>query len=114
MTPADSLAQHRAFLAEIGEDVVVRRYAGTGPSRVPADVTVRARVMGYKPAEVVGAVVQGDLLVIALADTLAALLPLKTSDVLVIRGVEKRVMAVDDNTRRVGGTLIALEIQARG
>jgi len=114
MTPADSLAQHRAFLAELGENVVVRRYAGTGPARVPTDVTVRARVMGYKPAEVVGAVVQGDLRVIALADNLAALLPLKTTDFLVIRGAERRVMAIDDNTRRIASTLIALEIQARG
>lgn len=114
MTPADSLAQHRAFLAELGEDVVVRRYAGAGPARVPTDVTTRARVMGYRAAELVGPIVQGDVKVIALADMLAALLPLRTTDFLVIRGVEKRIMAIDDNTRRIAGTLIALEIQARG
>jgi hypothetical protein len=31
-----------------------------------------------------------------------------------VRGKVKRIKAVDDNTRRIGGTLIALEIQAGG
>jgi hypothetical protein len=114
MTADEALAQHRAFLAEIGEDIVVRRYSGTGPTRTATDVTTRARVTGYQPRELVGAIVQGDRKVIALADNVAALLPLTTTDKLVIRGHEVAIKAVDDNTRRISGVLIALEIQAAG
>jgi hypothetical protein len=70
--------------------------------------------MGYQPKELIGAIVQGDRKVIALIDALGALLPLTTTDKLVIRGREVAIKAVDDNTRRIGGTLIALEIQAAG
>jgi len=97
-----------------GEDVIIRRYAGSAPSRRAADVTTRARVMGYAPQQIIGSVIQGDVRVIALVDTLSGLLPLTTNDKVVIRGVEKAIRAVDDNTRRVAGTLIALEIQVRG
>lgn len=114
MTPAEALDQHKRFLAEYGENVVVRRYSGTGPARTPTNVTTHARVMEYKQAELVGSIVQGDVRVIALAETLAALLPIRTTDFLVVRGRELAVQAVDDNTRRIAGELIALEIQARG
>jgi hypothetical protein len=108
------LASHRAFINEIGEDIIVRRYTGVAPNRVAHDTTTRARVMGYQPKELIGAIVQGDRKVIALIDALGALLPLTTTDKLVIRGREVAIKAVDDNTRRIGGTLIALEIQAAG
>lgn len=114
MTPAEALALHRAFINEQGEDVIVRRYSGTGVARVPADVTTKARVIGYAPGQLVGGIVQGDVKVIALVDTLSGLLPLTTNDKLVIRGAEKAIKGVDDNTRRIQGTLIALEIWARG
>lgn len=107
MNAAEAFAQHRAFLAEIGEDVIIRRIG------VP-DVTVRARVVGYKPDELVGPIVQGDVKIIALVDTLGDRLPLTTNDSAVVRGKVKRIKGVDDNTRRIGGTLIALEIQAGG
>ena len=51
---------------------------------------------------------------IALVDTLSAILPLTNDDKLVIRGAEVAILAVDDETRRIHGTLIALEIQVRG
>lgn len=114
MTPAESLASHRAFLAELGETVIVRRYSGTGPSRPHVDTATMARVMGYAPKDLVGSIVQGDRRVIALVDALSAVLPLTTSDKLVIRGREVAIKAVDDNTRRIQGVLIALEIQAEG
>lgn len=114
MTAEEALAQHQSFISELGEDVVIRRYTGTGPARVAIDTATRARVMGYQPKDLVGAIVQGDRRVIALVDTLSAVLPLSTNDKLVIRGREVAIKAVDDNTRRIGGTLIALEITAAG
>ncbi|WP_296741435.1 hypothetical protein [Mesorhizobium sp.] len=105
MTADEAIAQHRAFLAEIGEDILIRRVG------VP-DVTVRARVMGYQPKELIGTIAQGDVKIIAMAEALADRLPLTTNDAVVVRGKEISIKAVDDNTRRIGGTLIALEIQA--
>jgi hypothetical protein len=88
---------------------------GPGQGRAPAaEVAVLARVLSYQPHEIVGSVVQGDRRVIALVDALGALLPLTTADKLVIRGREVAIKAVDDNTRRVAGTLIALELQVQG
>lgn len=51
---------------------------------------------------------------IALVDTLSAILPLTNDDKLIIRGVEVSVQGVDDSTRRIQGALVALEIQVRG
>lgn len=102
------------MIAAVGETIHVRRYTGTGPTRTYVDAATTARVTGYAPRELVGGIVQGDRKVIALVDTLGAVLPLTTSDKLVIRGREVAIKAVDDNTRRIGGVLIALEIQAAG
>lgn len=114
MSAQEILAAYRRSMDEVGEDIIVRRYTGVAPSRVSHDTTTRARVMGYQPKDLVGAIVQGDRKVIALVDTLSAVLPLKTSDKLVIRGLEVSIKAVDDNSRRIGGVLIALEITAAG
>jgi hypothetical protein len=114
MTPADALDQHRRFVRENGGTIQVRRYSGTGAARTHIDTPTLARVMGYQPKEIVGSIVQGDRKVIALVDTLSAILPLTNDDKLVIRGIEVAILAVDDETRRIQGTLIALEIQVRG
>jgi hypothetical protein len=125
LTPAESLASHRAFMAELGETVLVRRYSGAGAARSKVEASILARVMGYAPKDLVGTIVQGDRRVIALNDpaavvpagkvALASLLPLNdATDKLVIRGREAAIKAVDDNTRRIAGVLIALEIQAAG
>lgn len=105
MTPDEALASHRAMIREIGEDILIRR-----PGE--ADVTVRARVIGYQPKELIGPIVQGDVKIIVLVDTLGALLPLTTNESAVVRGRVLAIKGVDDNTRRIGGTLIALELQA--
>jgi hypothetical protein len=55
MTPAEALDQHRSLLAEDGEDVTVRRYAGTGASRAVASKAVaRGRVIGAGAKPLVG------------------------------------------------------------
>jgi hypothetical protein len=107
-------AATRAMVDEIGEDVVFRRFTGSGTPRPKTDVTAKARVMGYKASELVGPIVQGDRRVIAMAEDIATLLPITTNDKVVVRGRELAIKAVDDNTRRIGGTLIALDIQVGG
>lgn len=127
MTPDRALASHRRLLAEDGTGTVtVRRYAGTGAGRaVAASADALAKVAMYKPEQIVGAVVQGDRKVILLNDpaasvpsgkvALSSLLPLsKYTDRLLIGGVEVSIEGVDDQTRRIQGVLIALEIQVRG
>lgn len=113
-TPAQWLAITRDRILADGETVLVRRYSGTGPTRTKVDTAAQARVMGYLPRDLVGSIVQGDRKVTMLVDTLSAVLPVTTSDRLVIRGREVAIKAVDDNTRRPQGVLIALEIQAEG
>lgn len=114
LTAARAAADYAAAMDRFGEDIIVRRYSGPAASRTHIDTTVRARVMDYQPTELVGGIVQGDIKVIALVDTLSSLLPLTTNDRLVIRGKEVSIKGVDDNTRRLAGTLIALEIRAEG
>lgn len=127
MTPAEALESHRRLLAESGSGTVtVRRYAGKGAARtVIAEAQALAKVTMYKPEQVVGAVIQGDRKAIVINDpaaavpagkvALATLLPLsKFTDALVVGGSEVSVEGVDDQTRRVQGVLVALEIQVRG
>jgi hypothetical protein len=102
------------MINEIGEDIIVRRFTGSGSPRPKIDVSTRARVVGYQPAQLIGPIVSGHRKVIALVDSLETLLPITTNDKLVIRGREVVIKAVDDNTRRVGGVLIALEMQVAG
>lgn len=114
MTADEALAQHRAMINEVGEDIIVRRITGTGPTPAHTDIVTRARVMGYQPSQLVGAIVQGDRRVIALVDTLSSMLPITTNDKVVVRGKVLAIKSVDDSTRRIAGTLIALEIQCSG
>ena len=114
MTADEALEQHVAFINEIGEDVVFRRFTGSGSPRPHTDVTTKARVMGYQPSQLVGTIVQGDRRVIALAGDIVSLLPITTNDQIVVRGKVLQIKSIDDNTRRIGGTLIALELQVGG
>jgi len=114
MTPADAKDQFRRMLAELGETVLVRRYSGLGAARTSVDTPTTARVVGYQAKDLVGAIVQGDVRVITDPDPLAAILPLTVDDKLVIRGVERAIKGVDDNTRRIQGVLVGLDIQAAG
>lgn len=104
-----------SYLRSLGDRVTVRRYSGTGTARPKTDVdNVRARVTNYGPQEIVGTIMEGDRQVIVYADDVGALNPLTLRDKLVVRGRELAIMSVDDNTRRVGGVLIAYELQVRG
>ena len=100
-----------------GEQIVIRRYAGTGPNRPKLEEPARARVTDFEAAELVGGIQQGDRKLIVLAEDLETAqfpLPLVKGDKAVVRGKEMNIEAADDSTRRVGGVLVAYEIQARG
>jgi len=102
-----------------GHDLVtVRRYYGTGDSRSHFDYgPMRARQSGYGADELVGDVVQGDRRVILLAEDVYAHrfpVPVRRNDRLLIAGEELNVEAVDDNTRRISGALMAYELRVRG
>lgn len=116
-TPAGFSARLKAALARRGEILKIRRYSGSGSSRTFIDVDARARVVGYEPEEIVGTIEQGDRKLIALAEDLASgafAAGIRKDDKAVVRGKELNIEAVDDNTRRVAGVLIAYELQVRG
>ena len=118
MSPEETLAAYRAALAQNHETVVLRRIAA-GNKVLAESGPLLARVTGYGPQELVGGIQQGDLRVVLLADDVAASgfpLPLVQAgaDRIVVRGRATTPQAVDDNTRRVAGVLIAYEIRVRG
>lgn len=118
MSIADSIvANYEAALTNYGEWIEVRRYTGTGNQFQAAPA--RARVKGYKPDEIVAgsAIVQGDMMVKLLMKDLITHqfpLPLKESDKVFVRGVEKDIRGVDTNTGRVGDTLVYVAFTAKG
>lgn len=114
MTPEETLRATTSAIEAVGETISVRRWSGLGSSRTKTEIATKGRMMAYSPDQIVGSVTQGDQKVILLTASIVSLLPLTTSDKIVVRGRELAIKAIDDNTRRVGGTLIALEIQAAG
>lgn len=114
-TPAEWKASLRAMLNEQGETVQLRRYSGTNGSRTFVDTPVTARVKGYGSRELIGtAITQDDRRVIVHADDVAALLPLSTSDKVVVRNRECDIKGFDDDTRRFQGVLIGIDLQVAG
>lgn len=112
MTPATALALTRAQVNENGQDVSIRRYIGKGPTRTFNDTATKAYVRNYGSNEIIGAIVQGDQRAVTLIDNLSAILPVLTSDKLVVGAKE---FAIKNPMKRVvGGVLIALEIHAAG
>lgn len=102
----DFAASTRRAIERVGETIAIRR-AGV-------DTNTTARVTRNDASSLAGEAVQGRFHLIALVDTLADLLPITTADAVVVRGRQYQIVAVDDNSRRVGGTLIALNIEAEG
>lgn len=119
MTPDQAKAMYLRHLGKF-ETVSIRIYTGTGTSRPRFDYDgIRARPVDFSPEELVGGIIQGDRNVIVLADDVTdsgVPLPLAagTNLKLVIRGKELTIKAINDNTRRLGGELIAYEMQVGG
>jgi len=119
MTPDQAKAMYVRRLGDF-EMVSIRIYTGAGSSRPRFDYEpIRARPVDFNPDELVGGIVQGDRNVIVLAEDVinaGVPLPLATgaNTKMVIRGRELTIKAIDDNTRRLGGELIAYEMQVGG
>lgn len=119
MTPDEAKQMYLDQIVDHGETIAIRRYSGPGVGRTYVDRTCRARVVGYSPNELVGSITQGDRKVIVLAEDLDGESPpfkiTKSDKVVASRFADElAIMGVDDNTRRVQGTLIAYELQVRG
>ncbi|PSO30211.1 hypothetical protein [Bradyrhizobium sp. MOS002] len=52
------LSQLNRWIARRGEDVTLRRYFGSGPSRTNTDLTLPAKVKGLVAEQLIGAVAQ--------------------------------------------------------
>lgn len=115
MTPAAARASYRR---SVTDTVTLRKYTGAAASRTLHDTVCHARVTGYAPEELIsgGSVQQGDRKVILLAEDLedAGTAAPVIGDKLVVRGRELNIQGIDDNTRRIGSTLIAYVLQVRG
>lgn len=117
MTPEEVKEIYRRYMDEVGEEVIIRRYFGTGSNRNKFEVKVRARVVGFGPEELVGTIQQGDRKVIVLVEDLENFqfpLPLVKNDKCQVRGKELNIETPDENTRRIQGELVAYELQIRG
>jgi hypothetical protein len=125
MTSTHAIDRYRSALAEIGEDIEIRRYGGSGAARTLIKrAFVRGRVLGMGAEELVGDTVQRTRKVLLLIDPAAVvvpgcvplldLLPLHASDTLFFREREVAILDVNDDTRRINGVLIALEIVVKG
>ncbi|WP_292682117.1 hypothetical protein [Mesorhizobium sp.] len=124
LTPQEIRDAYRDSLLRVGElntdgtrAVAIRRYGGSGADRPFADVPVLARVVGYEAKELVDPIVQGDRRLIVYGPDLEDAgfsFPVRKNDKVVIRGKEVNIESPDDNTRRVAGVLIAIEMRVRG
>lgn len=119
MTPDQAKAMYVRRLGDF-ETVSIRIYTGVGSSRPRFDYEpIRARPVNFSPDELLGGLIQGDRNVIVLADDVANAgvpLPLRTGEntKMVIRGRELAIKAINDNTRRLAGELIAYEMVVTG
>lgn len=118
MTPAEIRADYAREIG-VGETVIVRRYSGTGAARTYGEYEARARVMEFQAGELIGNLTQGGRKLIVLAEDLeneGFEFPLLANgnDKIVVRDKEMTVTAVDDNTRRVQGVLIAIDVMVNG
>lgn len=112
MSPEDALQMTRDLVNSNGQTVYIRRYSGTGPSRTHVDTATVAYVRNYGSNELIGSIVQGDQRAVTLVDDLSGILPVRTTDFLIVGGLP---FAIKNPMKRVvGGTLIALEIHASG
>ncbi len=110
---AQIVSDYAEVFARRAEAVSIKRYSGTPGSRTSATTAGLARVTDFAAHELIGPIVQGDRRVVLLANAaITAILPITTADKIVVRGRECAIKSVDNNTRRSGATLIALELVA--
>jgi hypothetical protein len=104
----------RDMVDAYGETITLRRVGSPN-----VDKSVRARVTGFAPEELVGGITQGHRKVIVLAEDVESTgfpVPIARGglDRVVVRGKTMMIEDVDDSTARLGGTLLAYLITASG
>lgn len=117
MSAADrALASYRRALSIVGETVYIRRYTGgSGSEQTYSDIATTARVVCTGPASVEGNAQQYRYTIIALVDALSSILPVTDADRVVLDdGKQLAIIDPGDRKRRIGGTLIALEMICEG
>ncbi len=112
-----------AYVRELKELVLIRRYSGTGTGKTKIDATCRARVAYAQSSELAGEVKQGDQLVIVYADDVEKHYqtgaptgltgPITPDDKCVIGG---KVCTIVNPKRKTGmdGVLAAYALHVRG
>lgn len=113
---SDTAAEYVDALNEVGETVYIRRYTGgSGSTQTYSDTATTARVVCNGPASAEGNAQQYRYTIIALVDTLSAILPITDADRVVLDdGKQLAIIDPGDRKRRIGGTLIALEMICEG
>lgn len=113
MTPARAIAMLDSQIRRHGEDIIVRRYtAPTGSPRPKIDVAARAFVRAVKADALVGDIKQTHSDVTVSPTGIAALLPLRTGDKLVIQGKERDVTSAKPVL--VAGVLARIDLLVAG
>jgi hypothetical protein len=104
--PLKLIANLDRALLESGQDVSLRRAAGT------TQQTMRAFVRGYKPAELVGMITQGDRSVVLSPTSLGVFGVPKNGDDISIAGRRGKVQA-DVEELRVANVLVRVNLRVR-
>lgn len=112
MTPDAAIAALDKAVQIAGQDIILRRTTGTALIKFDSPTT-RARVVDYRPDELVGEVQQGDRKAI-LSPTMLANWPAPPTkgDRVVVDGAVWAVMNV--NPLSIGNRLVRIEMQIRG
>lgn len=78
------------------------------------DVEARAKVSDFSEAEIVAGIQEGQRKLIVFASDVTWAEPLREGDLAILETGELYINTVDDERRRVDGTLIAYEVTASG
>jgi hypothetical protein len=113
MTADEARGMWRDLIEAYGEDITLRRVSPL------TNATVRARVTGFTPEELVGGVNQGQRKVIILAEDVESTefpVPIRAGagDRVIVAGKIMMIDAVDENTARLGDVQLAYIITATG
>jgi hypothetical protein len=108
MTPAQMIADLDEALARVGSTVALRKTNTT-----TGQVTVKARVRFYAPAEIAGIIEQGDSKVVLSPTGLGAFgVPPQGGFVVTADGTPRRI--ITPTPIYVADTLVRIELQVRG
>jgi hypothetical protein len=114
MTPAAARRLWKERIASSGETALLRRPSSTSPV---TSRPIRVKVAGLSPEELVGGIDQRSRRVLLLAEDVEASgfpFPLRRNDKVLLRDKTLNVEDIDDDTIRIGNTLIAYDLRVLG